>query len=149
MPQTALKPQAFADWRDSAACLGAATDVFFPVGSSPEALDQVEEAKRDCQRCPVRSQCLAWALEAKQDFGVWGGLDEEERREIHGRRAPRSRPVNGKTVAQNLFDARRQEFLELLRQEKTPTDIARVLETNVQTVNNMLKLHDKMTVGAA
>lgn len=149
MRHNALKPKAIADWRNSAACLGAETDVFFPAGSSPEALDQVEEAKRDCQRCPVREQCLAWALEAKQDFGVWGGLDEEERREIHGRRAPRSRPVNGKTVAQNLFDTRRQEFLELLGQERTPTEIARVLETNVQTVNNMLKLHDKMTVGAA
>lgn len=149
MPHTVLKPKATARWRDSAACLGAETDVFFPAGSSPEALDQVEEAKRDCRRCPVRSQCLAWALEAKQDFGVWGGLDEGERREIHGRRAPRSRPVNGKTVAQNLFDTRRQEFLDLLGQGRTPTEIGRVLETNVQTVNNMLKLHDKMTVGAA
>lgn len=149
MPHNALKSQTVADWRNSAACLGAATEVFFPVGSSPEALDQVEEAKRDCQRCPVRPQCLTWALEAKQDFGVWGGLDEGERRAIHGRRAPRSRPVNGKTVAQNLFDTRRQEFLDLLGQERTPTEIARVLETNVQTVNNMQRLAAKLTQGAA
>ncbi|MDH5313034.1 MAG: WhiB family transcriptional regulator, partial [Actinomycetota bacterium] len=40
-----------------------------------------------CNGCPVRADCLAWALDTCQDAGVWGGLGEEDRREI--RRARR------------------------------------------------------------
>jgi WhiB family redox-sensing transcriptional regulator len=47
----------------------------------------VAEAKRVCGGCVVRSDCLEWSLATYQDAGVWGGLDEEERRVI--RRARR------------------------------------------------------------
>ena len=39
-----------------------------------------------CNRCPVTSQCLAWALETGQDAGVWGGMSEDERRALKRRR---------------------------------------------------------------
>lgn len=74
-------------WIEGAACIGEDPELFFPVGSAPPAVEQVERAKAICDGCPVRSDCLEWSLVTCQDAGVWGGLDEEERREI--RRARR------------------------------------------------------------
>ena len=62
----------------------------FPIGNTGPALAQIEEAKKVCARCEVRAECLAWALEAGQDHGVWGGMSEDERRAIK-RRQSRSR----------------------------------------------------------
>jgi WhiB family redox-sensing transcriptional regulator len=71
-----------ADWRDDAACLHANPDLFFPVGTAGPALRQVDRAKRICGTCPVRTPCLAWALDQGILSGVWGGTTEEERRAI-------------------------------------------------------------------
>lgn len=68
-----------------AACRDADPDLFFPIGSTGPALVQTEEAKMVCQGCPVRQECLRWALENGQDAGVWGGLDETERRALKRR----------------------------------------------------------------
>jgi len=73
-------------WRDRAACLGAEYELFFPVGISREALAQTEEAKAVCRGCAVQEACLKWALDAHEDHGVWGGLSEDERRPLTGRR---------------------------------------------------------------
>ncbi|WP_405810700.1 WhiB family transcriptional regulator [Streptomyces sp. NBC_00210] len=77
------------NWRQDAACVEEDPDLFFPVGSTGPALLQVTEAKSVCGRCPVREQCLEWAIELGQDFGVWGGLDENERRALKRRTARR------------------------------------------------------------
>jgi WhiB family redox-sensing transcriptional regulator len=74
-------------WVPSAACIGRDPELFFPVGTSAAAATQTSLAKTVCRSCPVRSECLEWALMTCQDAGVWGGLDEEERRVI--RRARR------------------------------------------------------------
>ena len=68
------------DWRHEAACREEDPEVFFPVGNTGPALAQIEEAKKICERCPVKEPCLAWSLESGQDAGVWGGLSEDERR---------------------------------------------------------------------
>lgn len=68
------------DWRDHAACLDADPELFFPVNDQGPALLQIAAAKTVCQRCPVIRECLSWALEAGEAFGVWGGLSEGERR---------------------------------------------------------------------
>lgn len=73
-------------WIDAAACRGEDPELFFPVGASPVAADQTERAKRVCRSCPVRRECLRWALDTFQDAGVWGGLDEEERRVLRRQR---------------------------------------------------------------
>ncbi|MEU1125867.1 WhiB family transcriptional regulator [Streptomyces sp. NPDC005899] len=75
------------NWRTHAACREVDPDLFFPIGSTGPALVQAEEAKAVCRQCPVREQCLDWALENAQDSGVWGGLDENERRALKRRRA--------------------------------------------------------------
>jgi WhiB family redox-sensing transcriptional regulator len=63
------------DWRAYAACSGYDPDLFF----SPGALEH-KVAKRICRACPVRKQCLAYAMDEPVDHGVWGGLTERERR---------------------------------------------------------------------
>ncbi len=77
------------NWRDDAACIHADPDLFFPVSATGSALRQIDEAKRICQSCPVRTPCLAWALEHGVAAGVWGGATEEERRAM-----PRSLMTN-------------------------------------------------------
>ncbi|MEV4872853.1 WhiB family transcriptional regulator [Streptomyces syringium] len=81
------------DWRHNAVCREEDPDLFFPVGNTGPSLLQIEEAKAVCRRCPVRKQCLQWALESGQDAGVWGGLSEDERRSLK-RRAARERARN-------------------------------------------------------
>lgn len=76
-----------ATWRDDAACRSTDPALFFPVGTTGMALDQIDEAKRVCGECPASKLCLEFALLTNQDAGVWGGTSEEERRDI--RRARR------------------------------------------------------------
>jgi WhiB family redox-sensing transcriptional regulator len=78
------------DWRDKAACLTADPELFFPVGNTGPAVDQIDKAKSVCGRCTVTETCLQYALETSQDSGVWGGLSEDERRALK-RRAARAR----------------------------------------------------------
>ncbi|MBL3669999.1 WhiB family transcriptional regulator [Streptomyces sp. M2CJ-2] len=73
------------DWRTRAACRDEDPDLFFPIGTSGPALLQTEQAKAVCRRCPVREQCLDWALESGQSLGVWGGTSETERRALKRR----------------------------------------------------------------
>ena len=69
-------------WRDEAACRERDTELFFPLGSSGESLSQAARAKALCAVCPVSHECLIFAVTTNQEYGVWGGLDEEERREV-------------------------------------------------------------------
>ena len=81
--------------RDRAACLSVDPEMFFPIGNTDPALLQIEEAKAVCRRCEVIGTCLSWAIESRQDEGVWGGLSAEERRALkrHNARVRRSNPV--------------------------------------------------------
>jgi len=78
------------DWRHRAICRHVDPELFFPIGTTGPAAVQVEEAKAVCGRCPVVNDCLQWALASGQDAGVWGGLDEDERRALR-RRGVRAR----------------------------------------------------------
>lgn len=75
------------DWRARARCLGENPELFFPVGTTGPAIPQTTEAKQVCGGCGVRTTCLQWALDTGQDFGVWGGLSEDERRSLRRRHA--------------------------------------------------------------
>lgn len=79
------------DWRDHALCRDTDPDLFFPVGTTGQALVQIDHAKRVCGECSVTSACLDFALATNQDSGIWGGLSEEERRVIRRRRAAAQR----------------------------------------------------------
>ena len=80
-------------WRDRAACGDSDPNLFFPVGTTGVALEEVEAAKALCRTCPLRAECLAFALETNQEAGVWGGASEEERRELRRSRRPAPRPT--------------------------------------------------------
>ena len=85
MPETVITYNP-ADWRLDAACRDLDTAMFFP-----ENEDEVSVAKAVCASCPVREACLDFALITRQDDGVWGGLDENERRRIRRRRQEAAR----------------------------------------------------------
>jgi WhiB family redox-sensing transcriptional regulator len=80
-------------WLERALCTGEDPELFFPIGGGDEVLDQVDRAKSVCARCPVRPECLEWALVTCQDAGVWGGLDAEERRTIRRERRKAGREL--------------------------------------------------------
>ena len=73
------------DWRDRAACLEEDPELFFPIGNTGPAIQQIEDAKAVCRRCEVIDTCLKWALESGQDAGVWVALSEDGRRPLRRR----------------------------------------------------------------
>jgi WhiB family redox-sensing transcriptional regulator len=73
-------------WRQDALCAETDPEAFFP-----EKGGSTREAKRVCVGCPVRMQCLEYALDNDERFGIWGGLSERERRRVKlSRREPLS-----------------------------------------------------------
>jgi WhiB family redox-sensing transcriptional regulator len=68
------------EWRADAACRDTDPDLFFPVGTTGPAIEQIRAAKAVCQQCEAQAACLEYALATHQDSGVWGGTSEEERR---------------------------------------------------------------------
>jgi len=79
------------EWRDRAACRSEDPDLFFPIGTSGPSLLQTEQAKAVCRRCPVREECLRWALDTGECMGVWGGTSEMERRALRRRQRASAR----------------------------------------------------------
>lgn len=83
----------YADWRAAGACLTADPDLFFPTAVGTIASKQIARAQRICARCPVRQQCLDFAMSAREVTGVWGGTTPEER--IRALRARHRQPTKG------------------------------------------------------
>jgi WhiB family redox-sensing transcriptional regulator len=55
-------------------------DTFFPEGGEIKRREDTQIAKSLCQTCPIIEECTMYALEAREEFGIWGGLDPDERR---------------------------------------------------------------------
>ncbi len=68
------------EWQERALCAQTDPEAFFP-----EKGGSTREAKRVCMSCEVRVQCLDYALENDERFGIWGGLSERERRRVKKR----------------------------------------------------------------
>ncbi len=75
-------------WYEEAACASYPAEVFFPPSEVPLAANP---AKAVCEGCPVRAECLSFALETAQAEGVWGGMDAGERRRLRRRIRDRER----------------------------------------------------------
>jgi WhiB family transcriptional regulator, redox-sensing transcriptional regulator len=71
-----------ADWRYEAACRDTDPDLFFPIGTTGPAIEQIDAAKAVCGNCQAQESCLEFALATNQESGVWGGTSEEERRKL-------------------------------------------------------------------
>ena len=64
-------------WQADALCAETDPEAFFP-----EKGGSTRDAKRICSSCEVRAECLEYALENDERFGIWGGLSERERRKL-------------------------------------------------------------------
>ena len=77
LAQVMVRPEDTEDlgWQDRSLCAQTDPEAFFP-----EKGGSTREAKRVCRSCEVRAECLEYALENDERFGIWGGLSERERR---------------------------------------------------------------------
>jgi WhiB family redox-sensing transcriptional regulator len=82
-PKTSAAPP-WSSWQLRAACRGEDTTIFYLHDGErgPSARRHEAEAKRICVQCPVLEECLSWALEAREPWGVWGGLTPQERSQL-------------------------------------------------------------------
>lgn len=71
-------------WQDDGACLGKDPNLWFNEEEvvKEQRLWMEREAKRQCFACPVRMECLQYALLRREDFGTWGGYNSEELRRL-------------------------------------------------------------------
>ena len=76
------KPDLDTGRKDLSNCLGVDPDLFFPERGA-----STREAKEVCRGCEVRIDCLEYALQNGEKFGIWGGMSERERRRIRRQRA--------------------------------------------------------------
>ena len=78
------KPQVDNDnplaWQTDSLCAQTDPEAFFP-----EKGGSTRDAKKICQSCEVKTQCLEYALQNDERFGIWGGLSERERRKLRKR----------------------------------------------------------------
>ena len=82
MDDDAIDEPEEAGWQLEANCLGVDPDLFFPERGA-----STKEAKAVCKGCVVREDCLEFALQNGEKFGIWGGLSDRERRRIRRQRA--------------------------------------------------------------
>jgi WhiB family redox-sensing transcriptional regulator len=77
-------------WQVKAACRGPQAIVFFPPTHAERKEEKVARetrAKAICNTCVVRAECLEYAIRIREPHGIWGGLNELERKQVVERRA--------------------------------------------------------------
>lgn len=72
------------EWRERAACRGMDTEAFFPAQGEHHL---AREARNICAPCPVRKECLQYAIDQRIREGVFGGMTENDRRRGRRKRA--------------------------------------------------------------
>lgn len=107
------------EWMDDALCAQVSTEEFFP-----EKGDSVAFAKTVCRGCPVRDECLRYALEQDITVGVWGGLSGFERRKLR----------EGRDRRRVAAEANRDAVRRLIEAGLTPGEIAEQVGVSTRTV---------------
>lgn len=77
-------------WQIKAACRGPQAAVFFPPSQFERKEDKLERERRAkdiCVTCPVKKECLDYAVSIREQHGIWGGLNEVERKQLVAQRA--------------------------------------------------------------
>lgn len=115
------------EWRKHGACRGADPEIFFPSRGEATA-----EAKEICAGCPVRGECLDFALDIGEKFGIWGGKSERERRRMRRGRERSS-----------YSDERRRQVQSMHAEGLPATDIARDLGISRRTVHRYLQQEEE------
>lgn len=101
--------EADVSWQDKAGCKGHPANLFFidsPNGVNKPYRQTLEKARQVCANCPVVSECYNYAVQAKEQYGVWGGVDFQVRGKKNRSRACR----------EQLFEAQRKAMLEMVTQ---------------------------------
>lgn len=111
-------------WMAEAACLGADPDLFFADTTTAAAA-----AKAVCATCPVRADCLDYAVAGNERFGVWGGASVKDRRRIR-RRVGR---------ADEIIESRRRQVRAMADVGMRGTEIAAELGLSRRTVTRYLQ----------
>ena len=88
---TAPASPSLGEWQGRGLCVGEDPDVFFPSHGDPGT-----RARQICAACAVRDNCLGYAIGA-DEFGIWGGLDQDERRNLKRRQRRKKGAVCDKT----------------------------------------------------
>jgi WhiB family redox-sensing transcriptional regulator len=107
--QTTREP-ADLSWQNRAACNGTNVNLFYgsttegsreypPETRDRETRDRETRAKSFCRDCPVRTACLQYALDTGEKFGIWGGLDPDERKRYRRNKSERQRQARRKQAA--------------------------------------------------
>jgi WhiB family redox-sensing transcriptional regulator len=84
-------------WQVRAACRGPQAVVFFPpsyVERKDERNAREREAKSICRSCSVSEDCLDYAIRIREPHGIWGGMNENERKQLLDRRSASSARVH-------------------------------------------------------
>ena len=91
----------FWDWHVEAACRGLGEELFYsPEGErGPRKRRREASAKAICAGCAVRELCAAYALATREPYGTWGGLSEQERRELLSAPPAASRSAAGQAAS--------------------------------------------------
>ncbi len=84
------------EWREDAVCRDLNPELFFPIGVTGQAVDQIEIAKSHCASCPAKDLCLEFAVTTNQEYGVWGGTTEDERRVLRRQWRAANRRTSGR-----------------------------------------------------
>lgn len=83
------------NWQELGACFEVPVEIFFPPTEQ-----EAEAAKSVCKRCAVREECLEFAIEVDERFGVWGGLTPQERRSLVARKRKAAALAGARTSAE-------------------------------------------------
>lgn len=118
------------EWREDASCLGVEPSPFFPLHMG----DQMVEAKRLCQRCPVREECHEDALRLRDVYGYRGGMSGEARRALL---AKQNQAHTAKAIARLELDS----ILRLHGKRWSAASIAQRLGVDATAVYRVLKAH--------
>ncbi len=80
-----MSAQRIDDWQIRSACRGPQSVMFFPPDAFERKADKLTreaQAKEICRTCPVKRPCLDYAISIKEQNGIWGGLNEAERKDL-------------------------------------------------------------------
>lgn len=124
-------------WRDRAACAGLDPEMWFPLHTggrggapSPRDREHAEPAVRVCRGCPVRRDCLTWAVEGGEQHGIWGGMLPYDRAQHAQEEGTGQAPP---------ADATGDELRRMVEVGFAPHEIARVYNVRIDTVRRWLK----------
>lgn len=87
------------NWYENGNCLGVDPDLFFPERGA-----STREAKEVCRSCEVSRDCLEFALQNGEKFGIWGGMSERERRRIRRQRNMAARAFESEVVLEVIAE---------------------------------------------